>query len=54
MIKSIKLIKQKNKDLTKNYNDQCDLMKEFYEEKKTFIEKNVVLKNELIDQKFVL
>ncbi len=25
----IKSIKQKNKDLVKNYNDQCDLMNEF-------------------------
>ncbi len=38
----------------KNYNDQCDQMNEFDEERKTFIEKNVALKNELIDQKFVL
>ncbi len=50
----IKSIKQKNRDLIKNYNDQCDQMNEFDEERKTFIEKNVALKDELIDQKFVL
>jgi uncharacterized coiled-coil protein SlyX len=61
LLKMIKIIKKKNRNLIKNYNDQVDVIDEYFierneylEKKKTLQKKNIVLQNELTDQKFVL
>jgi hypothetical protein len=57
----IKMIKEENRNLIKNYNEQIDVIDEYFIErneylvkKKTFQKKNIILQNELIDQKFAL
>jgi hypothetical protein len=57
----IKMIKKKNRNLIKNYNDQVDVIDEYLiernkylEKKKTLQKENISLQNELIDQKFAL
>ncbi len=57
----IKMIKEKNRNLIKNYNDQVDVINEYFTKrneylvkKKTLQKENIILQNELIDQKFVL
>ncbi len=57
----IKIIKKKNRNFIKNYNDQIDVINEYYierneylEKKKTLQKENIFLQNELVDQKFVL
>ncbi len=61
LLKMIKMIKKKNRNLIKNYNDQIDVIDEYFTKKneyfvkkKTLQKKNISLQNELIDQKFVL
>jgi hypothetical protein len=55
------MIKKKNRNLIKNYNEQIDVIDEYLIErnkyltkKKTLQKKNIILQNELIDQKFAL
>jgi hypothetical protein len=61
LLEMIKMIKEKNRNLIKNYNEQIDVIDEYLIErneylvkKKTLQKKNIILQNELIDQKFVL
>ncbi len=61
LLKMIKMIKKKNRNLIKNYNDQIDVIDEYFTKRNKYLEKkkalqkeNIVLQNELIDQKFVL
>ncbi len=60
LLEMIKMIKKKNRNLIKNYNEQIDMIDEYFidkrkylEEKKTLQKENVVLQNEIINQKFV-
>ncbi len=55
------MIKKKNRNLIKNYNDQIDVINEYFTKKNEYLvkkkilqKKNIILQNELIDQKFVL
>jgi uncharacterized coiled-coil protein SlyX len=55
------MIKEKNRNLIKNYNDQVDVIDEYFIERNKYLEKkkalqkeNIVLQNELTDQKFAL
>jgi uncharacterized coiled-coil protein SlyX len=55
------MIKKKNRNLIKNYNDQIDVIDEYFTKRNEYLEKkralqkkNIILQNELIDQKFVL
>ncbi len=57
----MKMIKKKNRNLIKNYNDQIDVIDEYLTKrneylvkKKTLQKENITLQNELTDQKFVL
>jgi hypothetical protein len=57
----IKMIKKKNRNLIKNYNDQIDVIDEYFTKrneylvkKKTLQKENIFLQNELTDQKFAL
>jgi hypothetical protein len=59
LLEMIKMIKEKNRNLMKNYNDQIDVINEYLierneylEEKKTLQKENISLQNEFIDQKF--
>jgi hypothetical protein len=61
LLEMIRIIKEENRNLIKNYNEQIDVIDEYFIErneylvkKKTFQKKNIILQNELIDQKFVL
>jgi hypothetical protein len=61
LLEMIKMIKEKNRNLIKNYNEQIDVIDEYFIErneylvkKKTLQKKNIILQNELIDQKFAL
>ncbi len=61
LLKMIKMIKKKNRNLIKNYNDQIDVIDEYLTKrneylvkKKTLQKENIFLQNELTDQKFVL
>jgi hypothetical protein len=61
LLKMIKMIKKKNRNLINNYNDQIDVIDEYlmkrneYLVKKKMLQKeNISLQNELIDQKFAL
>jgi hypothetical protein len=61
LLEMIKMIKEKNRNLIKNYNDQVDVIDEYFTKrneylvkKKTLQKENIILQNELIDQKFVL
>jgi hypothetical protein len=60
LLEMIKMIKEENRNLIKNYNEQIDVIDEYLIErneylvkKKTLQKKNIILQNELIDQKFV-
>jgi hypothetical protein len=55
------MIKEENRNLIKNYNEQIDVIDEYLterrkylEEKKVLQKENTILQNELIDQKFAL
>jgi hypothetical protein len=55
------MIKKKNRNLIKNYNDQIDVIDEYFTKrneylvkKKTLQKENISLQNELTDQKFAL
>jgi uncharacterized coiled-coil protein SlyX len=55
------MIKKKNRNLMKNYNDQIDVIDEYFtkkneylEKKKAFQKENIILQNKFTDQKFVL
>jgi hypothetical protein len=55
------MIKEKNRNLIKNYNDQIDVINEYFTKrneylmkKRTLQKENIILQNELTDQKFVL
>ncbi len=57
----IKMIKKENRNLIKNYNEQIDVIDEYFIErneyftkKKTLQKENIILQNKFIDQKFVL
>ncbi len=61
LLEMIKMIKKKNRNLIKNYNDQVDVIdeyltkrNEYLAKKKTLQKENIILQNELIDQKFAL
>ncbi len=61
LLEMIKMIKEKNRNLIKNYNDQVDVIDEYFTKrneylvkKKTLQKENIILQNELIDQKFAL
>jgi hypothetical protein len=61
LLEMIKMIKEKNRNLIKDYNEQIDVIDEYFTERKEYLEKkkvlqkeNTILQNELIDQKFVL
>ncbi len=61
LLEMIRMIKKKNRNLIKNYNEQIDVIDEYLIErnkyltkKKTLQKKNIILQNELIDQKFAL
>ncbi len=61
LLKMIKMIKKKNRNLIKNYNDHIDVINEYFtkrneylEKKRAFQKKNITLQNEFIDQKFAL
>ncbi len=60
LLEMIKMIKKKNRNLIKNYNEQIDVIDEYSIDKRKYLEKkkalqeeNVVLQNEITDQKFV-
>ncbi len=55
------MIKEENRNLIKNYNDQVDVIDEYLTKKNEYLAKkrafqkeNITLQNELTDQKFVL
>jgi hypothetical protein len=57
----IKMIKEENRNLIKDYNEQIDVIdeylterREYLEEKKVLQKENTILQNELTDQKFAL
>jgi hypothetical protein len=61
LLEMIKMIKEENRNLIKNYNDQVDVIDEYFTKrneylvkKRTFQKENIILQNELTDQKFVL
>jgi hypothetical protein len=61
LLMMIKMIKKKNRNLIKNYNDQVDVIDEYLIERNEYLKKkkalqkeNITLQNELIDQKFAL
>jgi hypothetical protein len=61
LLEMIKMIKKQNRNLIKNYNEQIDVTDEYFIErnkyltkKKIFQKENIILQNELIDQKFAL
>jgi alkyl sulfatase BDS1-like metallo-beta-lactamase superfamily hydrolase len=61
LLEMIKMIKKKNRNLIKNYNEQVDVIdeylierNEYLEKKKTLQKENISLQNELTDQKFAL
>ncbi len=61
LLKMIKMIKKKNWNLIKNYNNQVDVIDEYFIERNEYLEKkkalqkeNIAFQNELIDQKFIL
>ncbi len=61
LLEMIKMIKEENRNLIKNYNEQIDVIDEYLterrkylEEKKVLQKENTILQNELIDQKFAL
>jgi hypothetical protein len=61
LLKMIKMIKKKNRNLIKNNNDQIDVIDEYFTKrneylvkKKTLQKENISLQNELTDQKFAL
>jgi hypothetical protein len=61
LLEMIKMIKKENRNLIKNYNEQIDVIDEYFIErneyftkKKTLQKENIILQNKFIDQKFVL
>ncbi len=61
LLEMIKMIKEENRNLIKDYNEQIDVIDEYFtekreylEEKKVFQKENRILQDELIDQKFAL
>ncbi len=61
LLEMIKMIKEENRNLVKNYNDQVDVINEYFTKRNEYLVKkkilqkeNIILQNELIDQKFVL
>jgi uncharacterized coiled-coil protein SlyX len=61
LLEMIKMIKEENRNLIKNYNDQVDVIDEYLTKKNEYLAKkrafqkeNITLQNELTDQKFVL
>jgi hypothetical protein len=61
LLEMIKMIKEENRNLIKNYNDQVDVINEYFTKRNEYLVKkkilqkeNIILQNELIDQKFVL
>jgi hypothetical protein len=61
LLEMIKMIKEENRNLIKNYNDQVDVIDEYFTkrneylaEKKALQKENIILQNELTDQKFAL
>jgi hypothetical protein len=55
------MIKEENRNLIKNYNDQIDIIDEYFTKrneylvkKRTLQKENITLQNELTDQKFAL
>jgi 2-keto-4-pentenoate hydratase/2-oxohepta-3-ene-1,7-dioic acid hydratase in catechol pathway len=61
LLEMIKMIKEENRNLIKDYNEQIDVIdeyltkrREYLEEKKILQKENTILQDELIDQKFAL
>ncbi len=61
LLEMIKMIKEKNRNLIKNYNEQMNVIDEYFTERREYLEekkilqkKNTILQDELTDQKFVL
>jgi hypothetical protein len=61
LLEMIKMIKEKNCSLIKNYNEKIDVIdeyftkrKEYFEKKRILQKKNTILQNEFTDQKFAL
>jgi hypothetical protein len=61
LLEMIKMIKEENRNLIKNYNDQVDVIDEYLTKrneylvkKRTLQKENITLQNELTDQKFAL
>jgi hypothetical protein len=61
LLEMIKMIKEENRTLIKDYNEQMNVIdeylierNEYLEKKKTLQKENIILQNELTDQKFVL
>ncbi len=61
LLEIIKMIKEENRNLIKNYNDQIDIIDEYFTKrneylvkKRTLQKENITLQNELTDQKFAL
>ncbi len=61
LLEMIKMIKEKSRNLIKNYNEQMNVIDEYFTERREYLEekkilqkKNTILQDELTDQKFVL
>jgi hypothetical protein len=54
MLKMIQQIKDEIKKMNKKYNEQCDLIDEFQSEKKILRERITSLKNDKIDDKYII
>jgi chromosome segregation ATPase len=61
LLEMIKMIKEENRNLIKNYNDQVDVIDEYLTKRNEYLVKkralqkeNITLQNELTDQKFAL
>ncbi len=61
LLEMIKMIKEENRNLIKNYNDQVDVIDEYFTKRNEYLVKkrvlqkeNITLQNEFTDQKFAL
>jgi phosphate/sulfate permease len=61
LLEMIKMIKEENRNLIKDYNEQIDVIDEYFTKRREYLEKkkilqkeNTILQDELTDQKFAL
>jgi hypothetical protein len=54
MLKMIQQIRNEIKEIIKKYNEQCDLIDEFQNERKTLQKRIAFLKNDKIDDKYII